>query len=141
MHTVRNALNHPLQLSSSSPNSALNILFSLSKSSSYSSPLDNTDIFLFQFSRSVVSNSLQPPGTAACQASLSVTNSWSLPGRKLMSIESVMPSSHLILCCPLLFPPSIFPIIRVFSNESILHIRWPIRKFELKNFNFYLLKE
>ena len=61
--------------------------------------------------------------TTACQASLSITNSWSL--LKLMSIESVMPSNHLILCFPLLFPPSIFPSIRVFSNESVLHIRWP----------------
>ena len=63
------------------------------------------------------------PWTAAHQASLSITNSWSL--LKLMSIESVMPSNHLILCCPLLFPPSIFPSIRVFSNESVLHIRQP----------------
>ena len=63
------------------------------------------------------------PWTAARQASLSITNSWSLP--KLMSIESVMPSNHFILCCPLLLPPSIFPSIRVFSNESVLHIRWP----------------
>ena len=63
------------------------------------------------------------PLTAACQASLSITNSLSLP--KLMSIELVMASNHLILCCPLLLPPSIFPIIRVFSNESVLHIRWP----------------
>ena len=62
------------------------------------------------------------PRTAACQASLSITNSRSL--LKLMSIESVMPSNHLILCRPLLFPPSIFPSIRVFSNESVLHIRW-----------------
>ena len=61
------------------------------------------------------------PWTAACQASLSITNSWSL--LKLMPIESVMPSSHLILCRPLLLPPSIFPSIRVFSNESVLHIR------------------
>ena len=63
------------------------------------------------------------PWTTACQASLSITNSQSLP--KLMSIESVMPSNHLILCRPLLFLPSIFPIIRVFFNESALHIRWP----------------
>ena len=63
------------------------------------------------------------PWTAACQASLSITNSWSLP--KPMSIELVMPSNHLILCCPLLFLPSIFPNIRVFSNESARHIRWP----------------
>ena len=63
------------------------------------------------------------PWTAAHQASLSITNSWSL--LKLMSIELVMPSNHLILCCPPLLPPSIFPSIRVFSNESVLHIRWP----------------
>ena len=62
------------------------------------------------------------PWTAARQASLSITNSWSLP--RLMSIESVMPSDHLILCHPLL-PPSVFPSIRVFSKESALHIRWP----------------
>ena len=63
------------------------------------------------------------PRTAPCQASLSITNSQSL--LKLMSIESVMPSNHLILCHPFLLPPSIFPSIRVFSNESALHIRWP----------------
>ena len=63
------------------------------------------------------------PWTAARQASLSITNSRSLP--KLMSIESVMPSNHLILCHPLLLLPSIFPRIRVFSNESLLGIRWP----------------
>ena len=73
-----------------------------------------------QFSRSVVSDSATP-WSAACQASLSITNSWSPP--KPMSIESVMPSNHLILCRPLLLP-SIFPWIRVFSNESALHIRW-----------------
>ena len=63
------------------------------------------------------------PWTAARQASLSITNSRNLP--KLMSIESVMPSNHLILCCPLLLLPSIFPSIRVFSNDSALHIGWP----------------
>ena len=63
------------------------------------------------------------PWTAALQASLSITNSWSMP--KLMSIELVMPSNHLILCRPLLFLPSNFPSIRVFSNESVLCIRWP----------------
>ena len=63
------------------------------------------------------------PRTAACQASLSITNLWSL--LKLMSIESVMPFNHLILCHRLLIPHSIFPSIRVFSNESVLHIRWP----------------
>ena len=61
--------------------------------------------------------------TAAHQASLSITNSQSLP--KLMSNVSVMPSNHLILCRPLLLHPSIFPSIRVFSNKSVLHIRWP----------------
>ena len=63
------------------------------------------------------------PWTAACQASLSITNSQSL--LKLISIESVMLSSHLILCRPLLLSPSIFPSIRIFSNESVLCIRWP----------------
>ena len=63
------------------------------------------------------------PWTAAHQASLSVTNSWSL--LKLMSVKSVMPSNHLILCRPLLLLPSVFPIIRVFSNESVLRMRWP----------------
>ena len=63
------------------------------------------------------------PWTAAHQASLSITNSWSLP--KLMSIELVMPSNYLILCCPLLLLPSIFPSNRVFSNEPVLRIRWP----------------
>ena len=63
------------------------------------------------------------PWTAACQASLSITNSQSPP--KPMSTESMMPSNHLILCRPLLLLPSIFPSIRVFSNEPALHIRWP----------------
>ena len=76
-----------------------------------------------QFSHSVVSNSLWPHGLQHIQPSLSITNSRSL--LRLMSIESVMPSNHLILCHPLLLPPSIFPSIRVFSNESVLLIRWP----------------
>ena len=63
------------------------------------------------------------PWTAACQASLSITNSWGL--LTLMPIESVMPSNHLILCRSLPLLPSIFPSIRVFSNDSVLHIRWP----------------
>ena len=63
------------------------------------------------------------PWTAAHQALLSITNSRSL--LKLMPIESVMPSNHLILCRPLFLPPSIFPSIRVFSNESVLHVSWP----------------
>ena len=65
----------------------------------------------------------ETPWTTVRQVSLSITNSWSPP--KLMSIESVMPSNHLILCRPLLCLPSIFPSIRVFSNESALRIRWP----------------
>ena len=75
------------------------------------------------FSCSVVSDSLWPPLTAARQASLSITNSQSPP--KPMSIESVMPSNHVILCHPLLLLPSIFPSIRVFSSESTLRITWP----------------
>ena len=70
-----------------------------------------------------MSNSLWPHELATCQASLSITNTQSL--LRLMSIESVIPSNHLILCHPLLYPPSIFPSIRVFSDESVLHIRWP----------------
>ena len=76
-----------------------------------------------QFSRSVVSDSLRPHEIAAHQASLSITNSQS--SLRLASIESVMPSEHLTLCRPILLLPSIFPSIRVFSNESVLHIRWP----------------
>ena len=75
-----------------------------------------------QFSHSVMSNSAVPR-TAARQASLSITNSQSL--LKLVSIEPVMPPNHLILCRPLLLLPLIFPSIRVFSNESVLLIRWP----------------
>ena len=77
---------------------------------------------LVQFSHSVVSDSVTP-WTSAHQASLSITNSQSPP--KPMSIESMMPSNHLILCCPLLLLLSIFPSIRVLSNEAALHIRWP----------------
>ena len=81
--------------------------------------------FVNQFLTSVQSLShvrlFATPWTIACQASLSITNSPSL--LKLMSIESVMPSNHLILCHPLLLLPSVFPSIRVFSSESVLHIR------------------
>ena len=91
-------------------------------------------LYSVQFSPSVVSDSLRPhglqnarppcpPGLLVRQASLSVTNSYSL--LKFMSIESVIPSSHFILCCLLLLLPSIFPSIRVFSNESVFHITWP----------------
>ena len=78
------------------------------------------------------------PYTTAQQASLSITNSQSL--FKLMSIESVMPSNHFILCCPLLLLPSVFPIIRVFSSESTFHIRWPKYwsfSFSISPFNEY----
>ena len=78
------------------------------------------------------------PWTAARQASLSLTISWSLP--KFMTFESVMPSNHLILCCPLLLLPSIFPSIRVFSNELAVHIRWPKYwsfSFRISPFNEY----
>ena len=77
------------------------------------------------------------PWTAARQASLSITNSWSL--LKLTSIKSVMPSSHLIICHPLLLPPSIPPSIRVFSNKSALRIRWP--KYWSFRFNISLSNE
>ena len=91
-----------------------------------SRPKDRTQISCIQLS-SVQSLShvqfVATPWTAACQAALSITNSWSL--LKLMSIESIMPSNHLILCHPLLLLPSVFPRIRVFSNESVLCIRWP----------------
>ena len=80
---------------------------------------DSVEQYTVQFSRSFFA----APWTAARQASLSITNSWSL--LKPMSIESVMPSNHLILCCPLLLPPSIFPSIGGFSDELVLHIRWP----------------
>ena len=87
--------------------------------------LINIGIFCGQFS------SVQKLRSTACQASLSITDSWSL--FKLMSIELVMPYNHLILCHPLLLPPSIFPSIRVFSNKSILRIRWP--KYRSFSFN------
>ena len=80
----------------------------------------------FQFSSDQSLSTVQifvTPWTPECQASMSITNSQSL--HKLMSIESVMPSNHLIFCPPLLLPPSIIHSIRVFSNESVLHIRWP----------------
>ena len=86
--------------------------------------LINIDFSSVQFS-SVIQTCLTlcDPMDCSMPNSLSITNSRSLP--KLMSIESVMPSNHLILCHPLLLPPSIFPSIRVFSNESVFHIRWP----------------
>ena len=82
-----------------------------------------TQFSLVQFSRSVMSDSLRPHELQHARPPCPSPNSWSLP--RLMSIESVMPSNHLILCRPLLLLPSIFPSIRVSSNESVLCIRWP----------------
>ena len=90
----------------------------------------------YQFSYSVVLESVTP-WTATHKSSWSITNFQSL--LKLMSKELVMPSNHLILCCPLLLPPSIFPSIRVFSSESVLHIRWP--KYWSFNFSTSLSNE
>ena len=91
---------------------------------------------LLLFSRSVMSNSLQTPWTTVCQVSLSFTISWSL--LKLMSIESVLPFSHLVLCCSFLLLPSIFLSIRVFANKLELHIRWPkYWSFSISPFNEY----
>ena len=92
---------------------------------------------LFQFSSVQLLSCVrffETPWTAACEASLFITNSRSL--LKLMSIESVMPSNHLILCHPLLLLPSIFPSIRVFSNESVLCIKWPILEFQRQHQSF-----
>ena len=90
---------------------------------SFCCPPETITIFSsVQLSRSVVPNSATP-WAATCQASLSITNSQSL--LKFMSLESVMPSNHLILCHSLLLPPSIFPSIRVFLNKSVPRIRWP----------------
>ena len=86
-----------------------------------------------QFSRSFMSDSATP-WTAACQASLSITNSQNL--LKLMSIELVMPSDHFILCHPLLLLPSIFPSIRVFSDESVVRISWPNFGVQLQHQSF-----
>ena len=96
-------------------------------------------VFLFSQFSSVAQSCLTlcDPWTTAHQASPSITNSWSLP--KLMSVESVMPSNHLILCCPLLLLHSIFPSNRVFSNESVLRIRWP--KYQNFSFNISPSKE
>ena len=99
-----------------------NSYYCLRPSLAYIAETSGLNLSSVQFSCSVVSDSLQPQNCPR-QASLSITNSQSL--LKLMSIESVMPSNHLILCHPLLLSPSIFPSIRVFSSESALGIRWP----------------
>ena len=100
----------------SQPWATTNLFFSL-----YSFIFSRMSYNSVRFNHSVVSDSLRPHGPQ--HANLSITNSQSL--HKLMSIELVMPSNHLILCFPLLLPPSIFPSIRVFFNESVLCIRWP----------------
>ena len=123
------------------PNSMMSAAWDLlSSSTSAANPGENSDLSaacspLTHFSLLVqLCPTLCDPWTAAHQASVFITNSWSL--LKLMSIESVMPSNHLILCHPLLLPPLIFPSIRVFSNESALRIRWP--KFWSFSFNISL---
>ena len=105
-------------------------LFSLSSLFSGKRKENSFLFFFFLFTATISSVQLlrcvrlfAAPWTAACQASLSIIDSRNLP--KLMSIELVMPSNHLIFCHPLLLPPSIFPRIRVFSNKSALCIRWP----------------
>ena len=100
------------------------LLVNLSKQKKKNQYLSN--ILPFQFSSVQLISCVQlyaTPWTAACQASLSITNSQSF--LKLMSVESVMPSNHLLLCHPLLLLPSVFPSIKVFSSESVLCIRWP----------------
>ena len=107
--------------------------------SAYNSSKTQLQIRSDQISRSVMSNSLRPHESgileAARQASLSITNSRS--SLRLTSIKSVMPSSHLILCCPLLLSPPIPPSIRVFSNESTLRMRWP----KYWSFNYSAIKK
>ena len=100
------------------------LLYQTKKEMPFAAP-DQSDFFSLTSSLQLLSSIwlFASPWTAACQASLSITNSQSL--LKLMSIESVMPSNHLILCPPILLLPSIFPSIRVFSNESVLCIKWP----------------
>ena len=104
-------------------------------------PMDVGNLIIIHQLSSVTQSCLtlcDPHATTACQASLSITSSRSLP--KLMSIKSVMPSNHLILCHPLLLLPSIFPSIRVFSNESALCLRWPRYwsfSFNISPFNEY----
>ena len=103
-------------------------------------PSDLETLIIVQFSSVQLLSCVRhfvTPWIAAHQASLSITNSRSSP--KLMSIESVMPSSHLILCCPLILLPPIPPSIRVFSNESVLYIRWP--KYWSFSFNISLSNE
>ena len=115
---------------------ALLILIYIGSTRYYNNTVIGSQLYLVQFSHSVVSDSLPPHGLQQARP-LSITISWSL--LKLMSIKLVMPSNHLILCHPLLLP-SISPSIRVFSNESVLHIRWPKDwsfSFSISHFNEY----
>ena len=120
MHTFFAIYVQGLQHSSLMAHAALGIL----KSLNFSSVQSLSHVWLFA-----------TPWTAACQSSLSITNSQSL--LKFMSIESVMPSNHLILCCPLHLLRLNFPSIRVFSDESVLQIRWPILEFQLQHQSFH----
>ena len=115
---------------------ALLILIYIGSTRYYNNTVIGSQLYLVQFSHSVVSDSLPPHGLQQARP-LSITISRSL--LKLMSIKLVMPSNHLILCHPLLLP-SISPSIRVFSNESVLHIRWPKDwsfSFSISHFNEY----
>ena len=120
------SLSEKILLSTTSPSQmSINMMVSYSKSQS-KKHINGFKILqslkMVQFSSVTQSCLFAAPCTAARQASLSITNSQNLP--KLMSIKSVMSSNHLILCRPLLLPPSIFPSIRVFYDESVLHVRW-----------------
>ena len=98
--------------------------------------VSDSSIYSVQFSSLSRVQLFVTPRIVACQASLSITNSWSL--LKLKSIQSVMPSNHLILCRPLLLLPSIFSSIRIFSSKSVLRIRWPkYWSFSISPFNEY----
>ena len=119
---------HMIKVSNSVNLKTFSLLSIVSMSAVYKLQINAKNILWIQFPQFSSVQSLSRvwlfviPWIAARQASLSITNSWSSP--KLMCIESVMPSSHLILCHPLLFQPTIPPSIRVFSSESILHMRW-----------------
>ena len=122
----------------------LNLWYYFSKSRFYNTSWNITEILL-QFSSVQLLSRVQLfviPWIAACQASLFITNSYS--SLRLTSIKSVMPSSHLILCHPLLLLPSIFPNIRVFLNKSVLHIRWTQYwsfSFSISPFNKYSVQD
>ena len=128
---------HVSSAETSNPTSLINYANLIHASFATSSPSPFSTLFLLslsQFSRLVIWIFVTP-WTTVCQASLSITNSKSL--LKLMSIESVMPFNHLILCCPLLLLPSIFPRIRVFSKESFLHQVAEVLVFQLQYQSFH----